>query len=88
MFAVTNIGNETEARRRLSAFTNNLMALLGLLVLGFPVIPATIKATVGAWTLIVVTATQVFVHRMRPQPGQARSKAIRQPVKRSQPVRL
>jgi hypothetical protein len=80
MFAVTKIGDEKEARRRLSAFTSNLLALLGLLVLGFPVSAATIRTTVGAWTLTVVAATELFVLRIRPQVCHGRTRTIRQAV--------
>ena len=78
MFAATSIAGEIEAGRKLSAFTSNLMALLGLLILGFPVTSATIRATVTAWTLIVVATLQLIVNCIRPQVCPARTKTIRQ----------
>ena len=45
MCAVTNVAGENETRRKLAALTNTLTALVGLLVLGFPVTPATIRTT-------------------------------------------
>ena len=49
MFALNSVAGELEKCRRVSAFTNNLTALLGLLALGFPVSPATIRTTVAGW---------------------------------------
>jgi len=60
MFAAQNIEREIEKNRRLIAFTNNVIALLGLLVLGFPVTPATIRTAV-AGSVLFAGATLQFV---------------------------
>ena len=64
MFTAKNIAGELEPHRRVSAFMNNLAALLGLLVLGFPVSPATIRTTVAGWTLVVVASLQFILRRV------------------------
>lgn len=78
MFAATSIAGEIQAGQKLSAFTSNLTALLGLLILGFPVTSATIRTMVTAWVLIVVATLQLIVNRIRPQVCPARTKTIRQ----------
>ena len=64
MFGAKNTAGELERRRSLSAVTNNLAALLGLLVLGFPITPSTIRMTLAGWALVTVAALQ-FVLRCR-----------------------
>lgn len=56
MFTVRNSDKETRAL----TFANQAIAVLGLIVLGFPVTAALIKTTVFSWTLFV-TATMQFV---------------------------
>jgi len=48
-------------KRKALAFANNLVALLGLLVLGFPVTLTTIKTTVISWALLTAATMQVVV---------------------------
>jgi uncharacterized membrane protein HdeD (DUF308 family) len=67
MFAAKNIAGDFEPHRRISAFTNNLTALLGLLVLGFPVSPATIRTMLAGWILVVVASLQLVLRRVGPQ---------------------
>jgi uncharacterized membrane protein HdeD (DUF308 family) len=45
--------------KKVLTFANNLIALLGLLVLGFPVTSATIKTIVISWALLMVAAMQL-----------------------------
>ena len=47
-------------------FANNLIALVGLLVLGFPVTSATIKTTVISWALLMVATTQLVLRYLTP----------------------
>ena len=76
MFAAKNIAGELEPHRRVSAFTNNLTALLGLLVLGFPISPATIRSMVAGWMLVVVASLQFVLRRVRPRLRLAPIRAI------------
>jgi hypothetical protein len=75
MCAVTNIAGENETRRKLTVLTNSLTALVGLLVLGFPVTPATIRTTIAAWTLIVVATLQLVFRHIKTQVCLARRSA-------------
>jgi uncharacterized membrane protein HdeD (DUF308 family) len=45
---------------------NNLIALLGLLVLGFPVTSATIKTTVVGWALLTIATLQLVRRYLTP----------------------
>lgn len=56
MFTVRTSDSETRAL----IFANHVIAVLGLIVLGFPVTAALIKTTVFSWVLFV-TATMQFV---------------------------
>jgi len=40
-------------------FANNLIALVGLLVLGFPVTSATVKTTAVSWVLLMIATLQL-----------------------------
>jgi hypothetical protein len=40
---------------------NNLIALAGLLVLGFPVTSATVKTTVVSWALLTIATLQLVL---------------------------
>jgi len=50
-----NMTGEMEEHRRVVALVEAAAGAMGLLVLGFPLTPATIKATVLGWILIVVS---------------------------------
>jgi len=58
-----HIADET----RVLTFANNVIALLGLLVLGFPVTSATIKTTVISWALLMVATMQLVFSYLTPQ---------------------
>jgi uncharacterized membrane protein HdeD (DUF308 family) len=47
--------------RKTMAFLGNLTALLGLLLLGFPLTPATIRTMVLGWLLIAVAITRFVI---------------------------
>ena len=51
---------------KVSRFANSLIALLGLLVLGFPMTSATIKATVVSWVLLVIVTLQFVLRYLIP----------------------
>jgi uncharacterized membrane protein HdeD (DUF308 family) len=54
---------EMETSRKAAAIISNLTALLGLLVLGYPLAPATIRTMLFGWILIAVTIMQsIFGH--------------------------
>ena len=61
MFAPGKTTGEIETRRRAAAFIGNLTALLGVLVLGYPLAPATIRTVLLGWILIVVAIMQFIV---------------------------
>jgi hypothetical protein len=54
--------NETKVLK----FANTLIALLGLLVLGFPVTPATVKTTVVSWVLLTIATMQLVRRYLTP----------------------
>ena len=56
------IAGETRAL----TFANNLIALVGLLVLGFPVTLATVKTTVVGWALLMIATLQVSRRYLTP----------------------
>ena len=78
MFAAKNVADQVERHRRLVAFTNNLIVLLALLVLGFPVTPATIRTTVAGWAIVAVATLQFAFRRIGPQVHAAPIRTIRE----------
>ena len=48
------------------AFANNLIALVGLLVLGFPVTSATVKTTAVSWVLLMIATLQLVRRYLTP----------------------
>lgn len=54
MSAVGNMTSETETRRGTGAFISNLIPVLTLLVIGYPLAPATIRTTLVGWIFIVL----------------------------------
>ena len=67
----------TESRRTALAVANDLLALVGLLVLGFPVTASTIRTTAGNWTLIAMATMQLVPTYFRPQLCGARTSTMR-----------
>ena len=47
-------------------FANSLIALLGLLVLGFPVTLATVKTTFASWVLLMIATLQLVRRYLTP----------------------
>jgi hypothetical protein len=52
--------------KKVLTFANNLIALLGLLVLGFPVTSATVKITVASWVLLMIATLQLVRRYLTP----------------------
>jgi predicted Zn-dependent protease len=77
MFTPGNITGVVETRRGVSAFTNNLTSVVGLLVLGFPVSPAAIRTMVVSWVLIAVAIMQFVLRRFRPEVSPVRIRTVR-----------
>lgn len=50
--------NETETRGGTGTFMSNLIPVLTLLVIGYPLVPATIRAISVGWILVVVAITR------------------------------
>ena len=67
MFDAGNITGETEPHRKALAVINNVTALMGLLVLGFPVTTATISTTLASWVLVPVAIMGFLLTYLRPQ---------------------
>jgi hypothetical protein len=53
--------NETETRGGTVASMSSLIPVLTLLVIGYPLAPATIKAILVGWILVVVAITRSFL---------------------------
>jgi hypothetical protein len=71
MFAAKNILGEGGTHRKLTAFANNLTVFLGLLVLGFPVTPATIRTALASSILLAGATFQFVLRHTRLQMGVA-----------------
>ena len=57
-----HIAGETKVLR----FANNLLALVGVLVLGFPVTSAAVKTTVVSWVLLMIATLQLVRSYLTP----------------------
>jgi len=53
--------NETDTRGGAVAFMTSLIPVLTLLFIGYPLAPATIKAILVGWILVVVAITRSFL---------------------------
>jgi hypothetical protein len=51
-----------DGETKVLTFANNLICLVGLLVLGFPMTSATVRTTVASWVLVMI-ATMKLVRR-------------------------
>ncbi len=71
MSAPGNIAGEIKTRQRAVAVMGNLIAVLGLLVIGYPLTPATIRMLLLGWVLIVVAVTRFAVRRQFQTAGSA-----------------
>jgi len=69
MYAPGWMTGEIETRGKAAAIIANLTALLGLFVLGYPLAPATIRAMLLGWILIVVSLMQSIVGQVQARPS-------------------
>lgn len=53
-----NMTVEMEAHQRAVAMLEDMAGAVGLLVLGFPLTPAAVRATLFGWILVVVSITR------------------------------
>ena len=53
--------DETKTRRKAMAFMGNLVAILSLVVIGYPLAPATIRTMLVGWILIVAAITRFIL---------------------------
>ena len=53
-------------KTKVLTFANNLIALLGLFVLGFPVTSAALKTTVISWVLLTIATMQLVLRYLTP----------------------
>ena len=68
MPARENMRDETRARQRAMAFMGNLIAMLTLVVIGYPLAPATIRAMLVGWILVVAAIMRIILgHRFQPK---------------------
>ncbi|MGB2677554.1 MAG: hypothetical protein WAN12_10785 [Candidatus Acidiferrum sp.] len=59
--------DETKTRRRAMAFMGNLIAILSLVVIGYPLAPATIRTMLVGWILVVAAITRFILgHHFQP----------------------
>lgn len=58
MSAAGNMTSDTKAREGTGAFMSNLIPVLTLLVIGYPLAPATIRAMLVGWILICGALTR------------------------------
>jgi hypothetical protein len=58
MSAAGNMTSETERRGGTGSFISNLIPVLTLLVIGYPLAPATIRTMLVGWILIGVAITR------------------------------
>lgn len=67
MSARGNMTDETKRRRRTTGFMGSLMTMLSLVVIGYPLAPATIRTTLVGWILIVASVMRLILgHRFQP----------------------
>jgi uncharacterized membrane protein HdeD (DUF308 family) len=63
MFVLRSVTSEVSARRGDTALLGNLVATLGLLVIGYPLAPVTIKTMLLCWITIASGVTQIVFGR-------------------------
>jgi hypothetical protein len=57
---------QIDGETKVLTFANNLIAVLGLLLLGFPVTSATVKTTVVSWVLLMIATMQLVRNYLTP----------------------
>jgi len=66
MSVLSNMTGKIDRRQLAMVFMGNLTAALGLHVVGYPLTPTEIRATVLAWSLSAVAVAQLILgHRFR-----------------------
>jgi hypothetical protein len=65
MFPPENMRGEMRTRQRAAAFLCSAIAALGLLLLGFPLTPAAIRATLLGWVLVRVAVSRFMLERFQ-----------------------
>ena len=61
MSARGNMTDETKTHRKAMAFMGNLVAILSLVVIGYPLAPATIRTMLVGWILVVAAITRFIL---------------------------
>ena len=60
-----SIASEVREGRANTALLGNLVATLGLLVVGYPLAPVTIRIALLGWMTIAAGVTQILFHKTR-----------------------
>jgi uncharacterized membrane protein HdeD (DUF308 family) len=80
MSARGNKTDETKTRRRAMAFMGNLIAILSLVVIGYPLAPATIRTMLVGWILVVAVIMRFSLgHRFQPLGSAVPLGSVRMP---------
>jgi uncharacterized membrane protein HdeD (DUF308 family) len=78
MSARGNMTDETKTRRKAMAFMGNLVAILSLVVIGYPLAPATIRTMLVGWILIVAAITRFILgHHCQPMGSPVTLRPVR-----------
>ena len=78
MSARGNMTDATKTRRRAMAFMGNLVAILSLVVIGYPLAPATIRTMLVGWILIVAAITRFILgHHCHPMGSPVTLRPVR-----------
>ena len=70
MSARGNMTDETKTPRR-ATFMGSLIVILSLVVIGYPLAPATIRTMLAGWVLVVATITRFILGRHFQPAGSA-----------------
>ena len=72
--------DETKTRRRTMAFMGNLIAILSLVVIGYPLAPATIRTMLVGWILVVAAVVRIILgHCSQPRGSAVTLASVRIP---------
>jgi uncharacterized membrane protein HdeD (DUF308 family) len=78
MSAQGNMTDEIKTRRKAMAFMGNLVAILSLVVIGYPLAPATIRTMLVGWILIVAAITRFILgHYCQPMGSPVTLRPVR-----------
>jgi uncharacterized membrane protein HdeD (DUF308 family) len=88
MTARGNMTDKTKTRRKAMAFLGNLVAIRILVVIGYPLAPATIRTMLVGWILIVAAITRIILgHHCEPTGSPVTLRPVRVRSTDSQPLR-